>query len=217
MRRRAHRGAGAALSQSNNYQHVGRRLAGELRKKEPNGVLFADQWNNLDNAKAHYGSTGHGDLGADRAGKIDGFLAQSAPAANAGWHKPLFEGKAPGHRERLYADPHGFAMYELFKHGRPDRRPGDSITEGIGLGRVTPVIETAKVDDAFLIPDEEAVNGNLTTCWSKKACAPAARPARQYRRCESSSPNSSVPARPSSPILTDRQLRTLDQSCSANT
>ena len=48
-------------------------------------------------------------------------------------------------------------MYELFKHGTAKSTPGDSITEGIGLGRVTPVIETAKVDDAFLISDEEAV------------------------------------------------------------
>ena len=48
-------------------------------------------------------------------------------------------------------------MYELFKNGVAKSTPGDSITEGIGLGRVTPVIETAKVDDAFLIPDEEAV------------------------------------------------------------
>jgi cysteine synthase A len=48
-------------------------------------------------------------------------------------------------------------MYELFKHGEAKSTPGDSITEGIGLGRVTSVIETAKVDDAFLISDEEAV------------------------------------------------------------
>src|SRR5213076_3024780 len=45
-------------SNPNSYQHVGRRLAEQLRKTEPNGVLFADQWNNLDNAKAHYESTG---------------------------------------------------------------------------------------------------------------------------------------------------------------
>src|SRR5271166_1522147 len=44
-------------SNPNNYQHVGRRLAEQLRKTEPNGVLFADQWNNLDNPKAHYDST----------------------------------------------------------------------------------------------------------------------------------------------------------------
>src|SRR4030081_926355 len=45
-------------SNPNNYQHVGRRLAERLRKNEPNGVLFADQWNNLDNRRAHYVSTG---------------------------------------------------------------------------------------------------------------------------------------------------------------
>jgi cysteine synthase A len=48
-------------------------------------------------------------------------------------------------------------MYNWFKHGEAKSTPGDSITEGIGIGRVTPVIETAKVDTAFLIPDEEAV------------------------------------------------------------
>jgi cysteine synthase A len=48
-------------------------------------------------------------------------------------------------------------MYNLFKHGAAKSTPGDSITEGIGLGRVTPVVETAKVDDAFLVSDEEAV------------------------------------------------------------
>src|SRR5213078_5295406 len=57
----------------NNYQHVGRRLAEQLRKKEPNGVLFADQWNNLDNRKAHYVSTGP-EIWRDTGGKIDGFI-----------------------------------------------------------------------------------------------------------------------------------------------
>ncbi len=57
----------------NNYQHVGRRLADELRKTEKNGVLFADQWNNLDNRKAHYTSTGP-EIWRDTGGKIDGFI-----------------------------------------------------------------------------------------------------------------------------------------------
>ena len=53
-------------SNPNNYQHVGRRLAEELKKTEKNGVIFADQWNNLDNSKAHYVSTAPGDLERDR-------------------------------------------------------------------------------------------------------------------------------------------------------
>src|SRR6201981_4072214 len=57
----------------NNYQHVGRRLTEQLRKNERNGVLFADQWNNLDNRKAHYVSTGP-EIWDQTEGRIDGFI-----------------------------------------------------------------------------------------------------------------------------------------------
>src|SRR5438552_3632465 len=60
-------------SNPNSYQHVGRRLADELRKTEPNGVLFADQWNNLDNAKAHYESTGP-EIWEQTGGNVDGSM-----------------------------------------------------------------------------------------------------------------------------------------------
>jgi cysteine synthase A len=142
-------------SNPNNYQHVGRRLADQLRKTEPNGVLFADQWNNLDNAKAHYESTGP-EIWRDTGGKIDGFICSVGTGGTLAGTSRYLNEKHPG-IVNACADPHGFAMYELFKHGTAKSTPGDSITEGIGLGRVTPVIETAKVDDAFLIPDEEAV------------------------------------------------------------
>src|SRR6266513_831473 len=62
-----------AYSNPNNYQHIGRRLADELRKSECNGVLFADQWNNLDNRKAHYVSTGP-EIWDECNGNIDGFI-----------------------------------------------------------------------------------------------------------------------------------------------
>src|SRR6187455_3125364 len=61
------------FSNPNNYQHVGRRLADEMRKSEKNGVLFADQWNNLDNRKAHYVSTGP-EIWQQTQGKVDGFI-----------------------------------------------------------------------------------------------------------------------------------------------
>jgi cysteine synthase A len=139
----------------NNYQHVGRRLADQLRKSEPNGVLFADQWNNLDNAKAHYESTGP-EIWEQTGGKIDGFICSVGTGGTlAGTTRYLKEKNK--NITTACADPHGAAMYELFKHGQAKSTPGDSITEGIGLGRVTPVIEAAKVDDAFLISDEEAV------------------------------------------------------------
>src|SRR3981189_3759415 len=61
------------FSNPNNYQHIGRRLADRLRKTESNGVLFADQWNNPDNAKAHYESTGP-EIWEQTGGKVDGFV-----------------------------------------------------------------------------------------------------------------------------------------------
>jgi cysteine synthase len=143
------------FSNPNNYQHVGRRLADELRKTESNGVLFADQWNNLDNAKAHYESTGP-EIWLQTGGKVDGFIcALGTGGTIAGTSRYLKEKNA--NIVTACADPHGFAMYEWFKNGVVKSTPGDSITEGIGIGRVTPVIETAKVDTAFLISDEVAV------------------------------------------------------------
>jgi ABC-type branched-subunit amino acid transport system permease subunit len=123
--------------------------------KQSRGVLFADQWNNLDNAKAHYESTGP-EIWEQTSGKIDGFICSVDTGGTlAGTGRALKEKS----KDILVAcaDPHGFAMYELFKNGTAKSTPGDSITEGIGLARVTPIIETAKVDDAFLISDEEAV------------------------------------------------------------
>src|SRR5262249_19371291 len=54
-------------------------------------------------------------------------------------------------------DPRGAAMYNLFAHGEAKASEGGSVTEGIGLGRVTSIIEDLKVDWPYLIPDAEAV------------------------------------------------------------
>jgi cysteine synthase len=142
-------------SNPNNYQHIGRRLADELRSKEPNGVLFADQWNNLDNRKAHYVSTGP-EIWAQTAGKLDGFICAIGTGGT-------IAGVASYLREQRkdvvigVADPRGAAMYNLFAHGEAKASEGGSITEGIGLGRVTRIIEDIKVDKPYLIGDEEAV------------------------------------------------------------
>jgi cysteine synthase A len=142
-------------SNPNNYQHVGRRLAEQLRKSEPNGVLFADQWNNLDNRKAHYLSTGP-EIWAETQGKIDGFICAIGTGGTiAGVASYLREQK----KDIVIgvADPRGAAMYGWFAHGEAKASEGGSITEGIGLGRVTSIIEDIKVEKPYLIPDEEAV------------------------------------------------------------
>jgi len=138
-----------------NYQHVARRLADELRKTEPNGVLYADQWNNLDNRKAHYLTTGP-EIWQQTEGKVDGFIcAVGTGGTLAGTARFLREQK----KDIVIgcADPRGAAMYNLFANGQAKATEGGSITEGIGLGRVTPIIEGLKVDKPYLIPDEEAV------------------------------------------------------------
>jgi cysteine synthase A len=139
----------------NNYQHVGRRLAEELRKTEKNGVLFADQWNNLDNRKAHYVSTGP-ETWRDTAGKIDGFICSVGTGGTLAGVSTYLREQKPDIAIGV-ADPRGAAMYHLFKDGKPTVTEGGSITEGIGLARITPIIEDIKVDYPYLIPDEEAI------------------------------------------------------------
>ena len=67
------------------------------------------------------------------------------------------------------ADPRGAAMYNLFAHGEAKATEGGSITEGIGLGRVTPIIEDIKCEKAYLIPDEEAVPYHLRSARARGA------------------------------------------------
>jgi cysteine synthase len=142
-------------SNPNNYQHVARRLAEQLRQREPNGVLYADQWNNLDNRLAHYLTTGP-EIWQQTDGKVDGFIcAVGTGGTLAGTAKYLREKKK--NMVIGCADPHGAAMYELFAHGAAKASPGNSITEGIGLGRVTPIIDGLKVERPYLISDAEAV------------------------------------------------------------
>jgi cysteine synthase len=142
-------------SNPDNYQHIGRRLADQLRKTESNGVLFADQWNNLDNRKAHYLSTAP-EIWQQTDGKVDGFICAIGTGGT-------LAGVASYLREKNkdivigVADPRGAAMYNLFAHGEAKPSDGSSITEGIGLGRVTPIIADLEVDRPYLISDEEAV------------------------------------------------------------
>jgi cysteine synthase A len=142
-------------SNPNNYQHIARRLADELRKKEPNGVLYADQWNNPDNRKAHYVSTGP-EIWQQTEGTVDAFICAIGTGGTIAGVSTYLREQKKGIVVGI-ADPKGAAMYDLFTRGEAKASEGGSITEGIGLGRVTGIIEDIKVDKAYLIPDEEAV------------------------------------------------------------
>ena len=144
-----------AYSNPNNYQHVARRLAEQLKATEKNGVIFADQWNNLDNRKAHYVSTGP-EIWQQTGGRLDGFICAIGTGGTIAGVSAFLREKKNDIVIGL-ADPRGAGMYNLFAHGEAKATEGGSITEGIGLGRVTPIIADLKVDKPYLISDEEAV------------------------------------------------------------
>ena len=140
------------FSDPNQFQHVGRRMAEELAETEPNGVIFADQWNNLVNRRAHYETTGP-EIWEQTDGKLDGFIcAMGTGGTLAG--TSLFLKEQRSDITIGLADPMGAAMYSHFTTGEI-RSEGSSISEGIGLGRVTPIVEGITIDHAYQIPDEE--------------------------------------------------------------
>ena len=141
-------------SDPNNYQHVGRRMAEELTEKERNGVLFADQWNNMANRRAHYETTGP-EIWHQTNGKVDGFICSIGTGGTIAGTSTFLREKNPDIVIGL-ADPFGAAMYSHFAEGEL-KSEGGSITEGIGLGRVTCIIEDITVEKPYQVPDDEAV------------------------------------------------------------
>jgi len=138
----------------NNYVHVSERVANELAAKEPNGVLWANQWDNTANREGHVLSTGP-EIWAQTDGTVDGFICAIGTGGTLAGVSTFLKAKRQSIRTAA-ADPMGAAMYEWIKHGAL-KSEGSSITEGIGLGRVTKNIERAPIDDAYQIPDQEAL------------------------------------------------------------
>lgn len=142
------------FSDPNQFQHVGRRMAEELAETEPNGAIFADQWNNLANRRAHYETTGP-EIWEQTDGKIDGFICAMGTGGTLSGTSIFLKEQSRDIAIGL-ADPMGAAMYSHFTTGEI-KSDGGSIAEGIGLGRVTPIVEGTTVDHAWQVPDEEMV------------------------------------------------------------
>ena len=119
-------------------------------------MLFADQWNNLDNRKAHYVSTGP-EIWEETGGKVDGFICAIGTGGTIAGVSSYLREKKQRHRHRPSPTRAAPRCTTCSRAARRRRSEGGSITEGIGLGRVTPIIDDIKVDKAYLIPDEEAV------------------------------------------------------------
>jgi cysteine synthase A len=141
-------------SNPNNYVKYSGRLAEMLAKSEPNGAVWANQFDNVANRRGHYETTGP-EIFEGTSGKIDGFVcAVGSGGTLAGVGMALKERDST--IKIALADPMGAALYEFYRNGHL-KSEGSSITEGIGQGRITANLQDAPVDFAYQIPDEEAL------------------------------------------------------------
>jgi cysteine synthase A len=138
----------------NNYLHFSGRLAEELATSEPNGAIWAQQFDNVANRRAHYETTGP-EIWEQTGGAVDGFVSAVGTGGTLAGVGVALKERNPAVTIAL-ADPMGAALYNYYKHGEL-KAEGDSITEGIGQGRITKNLEGAPVDEAFQIPDAEAL------------------------------------------------------------
>ena len=137
-----------------NYVHVSGRLAQVLAKTEPNGAIWANQFDNVANRQGHYETTGP-EIWRQTEGKVDGFVCAVGTGGTLAGVGLALKEHNPKVRIAL-ADPMGAALYHYYRFGEL-KAEGDSITEGIGQGRITRNLEGAPIDEAFQIPDEEAL------------------------------------------------------------
>lgn len=135
-----------------NYVKYSGRLAEELNRTEPNGAVWANQFDNVANREAHVHGTGP-EIWAQTDGKVDGFIcAVGSGGTLAGVAQALRE-RRPEVKIGL-ADPYGASLYSYYTDGEL-RAEGTSISEGIGQGRITANLEGLTIDMPYRISDEE--------------------------------------------------------------
>jgi cysteine synthase A len=136
----------------NNYVHVSERLAQELASREPNGAVWAQQFDNVANRQGHYETTGP-EIWHQTGGRVDGFICAVGTGGTLAGVSQYLRERKPQVKIGL-ADPLGAALYSYYAHGEL-KAEGSSISEGIGQGRVTQNLEGLEVDLPYQIPDEE--------------------------------------------------------------
>ena len=138
----------------NNYVKVSGRLAEAIARADPAGAIWANQFDNVANRRAHLETTGP-ELWAQTDGKVDAFICSVGTGGTLAGVGMYLKQRKPKIRIGI-ADPTGAGLYSWYKHGVL-KAEGSSITEGIGQNRITANLEGAPVDDAFQISDAEAV------------------------------------------------------------
>ncbi len=138
----------------NNYVKYSGRLAEELNKTEPNGAIWANQFDNVANRQAHYETTAE-EIWSQTEGKVDGFCCAIGSGGTLAGVGMRFK-ELNADIQISLADPMGAALYHYYRHGEL-KAEGSSITEGIGQGRITANIEDLIVDHAYQISDRQAL------------------------------------------------------------
>ncbi len=136
----------------NNYVRYSGRLAEALAKTEPNGAIWANQFDNVANRQAHIETTGP-EIWQQTEGRVDGFICA---VGSGGTLAGIAMALQPKGVKIGLADPEGAALYSFYTTGAFDS-PGTSITEGIGQGRITANLEGLTPDYSYRIPDAEAL------------------------------------------------------------
>jgi cysteine synthase len=142
-------------SNPDNYVRYSGRLAEELNRSEPNGAVWANQFDNVANRQAHAETTGP-EIWDQTEGKVDGFICAVGSGGTLAGVAEALRSRRPDVHIGL-ADPMGASLYNWYAHGEL-RAEGGSISEGIGQGRITANLEGLKVDMPFQIHDEEMLD-----------------------------------------------------------
>ncbi len=137
-----------------NYVHASKRMAEELAKTEPNGAIWANQFDNTANRDAHIHTTGP-EIFEQTQGKVDGFICAVGSGGTLGGISMALKARNPKIQIGV-ADPYGSKMYGYYATGTLETE-GNSITEGIGQGRITENLKGVVVDKAYRISDKEAL------------------------------------------------------------
>ena len=143
-----------SYADDNHYVHTARRLAEKKAAKNPNGAVFADQFDNLANMQIHFDTTG-AEIWQQTDGAVDGFICAVGTGGTLAGVSNALKERNPDVQIGI-ADPEGASLYSYFSSGELQSE-GSSIVEGIGVNHVTGNVAEAKVDHAFRITDREAL------------------------------------------------------------
>ncbi|WP_432283588.1 cysteine synthase A [Aminobacter sp. BA135] len=138
----------------NNYVKVSGRLAEQLAKSEPNGAVWANQFDNVANREGHIRTTAE-EIWQQTGGKVDGFVSAVGTGGTLAGVAMGLKAKNAAVKIAI-ADPLGAALYSYYTTGEL-KADGSSITEGIGQGRITANLEGFAPDFSYQIPDEDAL------------------------------------------------------------